>query len=131
MNNEKRPLAYVKLVDAYVENLMLLCRVAEAISDGEIVKQDKVAALIRDTECLSKRIESMTGKKPVDASAGFTIRGIRFTGAGAECTVEEARVVVRQCFYQPADLTEYEQAVFLYYATRNNLCRKSSATAVA
>ena len=131
MNNEKRPLTYVKLVDAYVENLMLLCRVAEAISDGEIVKQDKVSALIRDTECLSKQIESMTGQKPVDASAGFTIRGIRFTGAGAECTVEEARVVVRQCFYQPADLTEYEQAVFLYYATRNNLCRKSSATAVA
>ena len=131
MNNEKRPLAYVKLVDAYVENLMLLCRVAEALSDGEIVKQDKVSALIRDTEYLSKRIESMTGQKPVDASAGFTIRGIRFTGAGAECTVEEARVVVRQCFYQPADLTEYEQAVFLYYATRNNLCRKSSATAVA
>lgn len=128
---EKRPIAYVQLVDAYVERLMLLCRVAEAISDGEIVNQEKVSTLIRDTECLAKRIEGMTGRKPVDASAGFTIRGIRFTGAGAECTVEEARVIVRECFDQPADLTEYEQAVFLYYATRNQMCRETSATSVA
>lgn len=127
----KKADAYVKLVDAYVDKAFMLCRVAEAIRDGEVFQEDKVAALLRDVNLLSDRIKELTGRRPLDVKTEFTLGNIRYDGERVQNPVEEVRRVVRDALFRPADLVMYEQAVILYYASKHKMCVDAAAEQVA
>lgn len=117
---------FVKAVDAYVANSFLLAQVAESITDGLDVNQEKVAALIRSTDEFSEVISKITGARPLDVGAPLTFRGITYDGTKVLASVETVRKVVRQALLHPQSLAEYEAACVFYYCSRHGMCAEQS-----
>lgn len=118
MNRNGIAQAYIQLVDAYVKNSFILIRVAEAVTDGEVISEAKTAALLRDCRSLSAKIKEVIGREPIDVASGFDLRGIHFDGENFNCPMEKARVIARETMRRPVNLMEYEMGVILWWTTR-------------